>query len=52
MEEMLNALDKVETMTEFNDALFKELVELITITSDRKAEIAFKCGVIITAEIK
>lgn len=46
---MLSAIENAERMTEFHEALFKELVESITITSDRKAEIKFKCGVI-TAE--
>ncbi|NCB47937.1 hypothetical protein EOM81_13120 [bacterium] len=45
VESMLKAIENAERMTEFDEALFKELVESITITADRKAEIKFKCGV-------
>lgn len=45
VESMLKVIENAERMTEFDEALFKELVESITITADRKAEIKFKCGV-------
>jgi len=52
VESMLKAIENAERMTDFDEALFKELVESITVTTDRKAEIKFKCGVIAAEQLE
>lgn len=49
VDSILKAIESAEQMTEFDEELFKQLVESVTISPCRKAEFKLKCGMI-TAE--
>lgn len=49
---MFAAIESTAQAAEFNDGMFKELVESIIITEDRKAEIHFNCGIVVAEELE
>jgi site-specific DNA recombinase len=49
---MFAAIESTAQAAEFNDGMFKELVESIIITEYRKAEIHFNCGIVVAEELE
>jgi DNA invertase Pin-like site-specific DNA recombinase len=52
IENMFAAIERIKNNAEFDDGVFKELVESVIITEDRQAEIHFNCGITVKERLE